>query len=95
MIPIDLGRKVALVTGVGDNVGFAWHIAKALQAAGARLLLAVHPRMVNIVQSLLDRDADAEYRVLPFNAGTLRVPSRTVVAITISSSCGRVATPWR
>ena len=73
MIPLDLGSKVALVTGVGDNVGFAWHIAKALQAAGARLFLGVHPRLVNIVQSLLEREADAEYRVLPFNAGTLRV----------------------
>src|SRR5205823_7063899 len=40
-LPIDLGGKVALVTGVGDNVGFAWHIAKALQAAGARRALAM------------------------------------------------------
>lgn len=39
MIPIDLKGKVALVTGVGDNVGFAWHIAKTLQAAGATLFL--------------------------------------------------------
>jgi enoyl-[acyl-carrier protein] reductase I len=73
MIPLDLTGKVALVTGVSDNWSFAWHIAKALQAAGARLFLGVHPRLVNIVQSLLEREADAEYRVLPFNAGTLRV----------------------
>lgn len=73
MIPLDLGGKVALVTGVGDNVGFAWHIAKALQAAGAKLFFACHPRLVGIVESILERDADAESRVLPFGAGTLRV----------------------
>src|SRR6266849_7144267 len=73
MIPIDLSGKVALVTGVGDNVGFAWHIAKALQAAGARLLFAVHPRLVGIVENILEREADADTRVLPFGAGTLKV----------------------
>jgi enoyl-[acyl-carrier protein] reductase I len=73
MIPLDLGGKVALVTGVGDNVGFAWHIAKALQAAGARLLFAVHPRLVGIVENILVRDADADTRVLPFDRGTLKV----------------------
>ena len=41
MIPLDLSGKVALVTGVGDNESFAWFIAKALQAAGARLDPAV------------------------------------------------------
>src|SRR5579872_680695 len=45
MIPLDLSGKVALVTGVGDDMGFAWSIAKALQAAGARLLFSVHPRL--------------------------------------------------
>jgi enoyl-[acyl-carrier protein] reductase I len=53
MIPLDLGGKVALVTGVGDDMSFAWFIAKALQAAGARIVLACHPRMTNIVQSIL------------------------------------------
>src|SRR4051812_41503761 len=47
MIPIDFSGKVALVTGVGDHESFAWFISKALQAAGARLVLAVHPRMLN------------------------------------------------
>ena len=28
MIPLDLTGKVALVTGVGDDMGFAWYIAK-------------------------------------------------------------------
>jgi enoyl-[acyl-carrier protein] reductase I len=73
MIPLDLSGKLALVTGVGDNVGFAWHIAKALQAAGARLVFACHPRLVGIVESILERDADAESRVLPFGAGTIKV----------------------
>jgi enoyl-[acyl-carrier protein] reductase I len=73
MIPIDLSGKVALVTGVADNDSFAWHIAKALQAAGARLVFACHPRVVGIVESILERDMDAEYRVLPYGAGTLKV----------------------
>src|SRR5271154_2008604 len=73
MIPLDLSGKVALVTGVGDNVGFAWHIAKSLQAAGARLLFAVHPRLVNIIEHILTKDADADTRVLPFGAGSLKV----------------------
>jgi enoyl-[acyl-carrier protein] reductase I len=73
MIPIDLGGKVALVTGVGDNMGFAWHIAKALQAAGARLVISCHPRLMGIVENILERDQDADTRVLPFGAGTLKV----------------------
>ena len=73
MIPLDLSGKVALVTGVGDNVGFAWYIAKALQAAGARLVFACHPRLMGIVENILERDADADTRVLPFGAGNLKV----------------------
>jgi enoyl-[acyl-carrier protein] reductase I len=73
MIPLDLTGKVALVTGVGDNVGFAWYIAKALQAAGAKLIFGCHPRLVGIVENILERDADADTRVLPFGAGMLKV----------------------
>src|SRR3954464_13092276 len=65
MIPIDLSGQVALVTGVGDNESFAWFIAKALRAAGAKIVLAVHPRMVGIVESFLSRDQDRESRLLP------------------------------
>lgn len=65
MIPIDLTGKVALVTGVGDNESFAWYIAKGLKAAGAKLVLACHPRVVGIVESFLSRDADRESRLLP------------------------------
>jgi enoyl-[acyl-carrier protein] reductase I len=73
MIPLDLSGKLALVTGVGDEMSFAWYIAKALQAAGARLVFASHPRLKSIVESILERDADAEARELPFGAGMLKV----------------------
>jgi enoyl-[acyl-carrier protein] reductase I len=73
MIPIELTGKVELVTGVGNDFSFAWFIAKALQAAGARLLFSVHPRMMGMVQLVLEGERDAERRVLPFGAGTLKV----------------------
>lgn len=65
MVSIDLSGRVALVTGVGDNESFAWFISKALQAAGAKVVLACHPRMVSIVEMLLTRDAERESRELP------------------------------
>ena len=73
MIPIDLSGKTALITGVGDNESFAWFISKALKAAGAKIVLACHPRMVGIVESILTRPQDAESRVLPYGAGELKV----------------------
>lgn len=75
MIPLDLSGKVALVTGVGDNESFAWFISKALQAAGARLVWSVHPRMVRIVEGFLTSEKEDEVasRALPFGAGTLKV----------------------
>jgi enoyl-[acyl-carrier protein] reductase I len=73
MIPIDLSGKLALVTGVGDDRGFAWSIAKALQAAGAKLVFSVHPRLKNVVENILERDLDEKERVLPFGAGMLKV----------------------
>lgn len=82
MIPLDLSGKVALITGVGDNVGFAWYIAKAIQAAGARLAFACHPRLMGIVENILERDADADTRVLPFGAGALKVEK--VIACDVS-----------
>ena len=74
MIPLTLEGKVALVTGVGDNLSFAWYIAKAFQAAGARLVFASHPRMVNIVNNLLENDKpdDVKARELPFVGGSLK-----------------------
>jgi enoyl-[acyl-carrier protein] reductase I len=73
MIPLNLSGKLALVAGVGDDRGFAWHISKALGAAGARLVFATHPRLTSVVENILERDLDAESRVLPFGAGTLKV----------------------
>jgi enoyl-[acyl-carrier protein] reductase I len=75
MIPLDLSGKVALVTGVGDNESFAWFIAKALQAAGCRLIFAVHPRMIRIVEGFLTGDSpdDLAARVLPHGTGNLAV----------------------
>ena len=68
MIPMDLSGKVALVTGVGDNQSFAWFISKALQAAGAKLVFACHPRMVGIVENFLEnsKEDDVQSRVLPY-----------------------------
>jgi enoyl-[acyl-carrier protein] reductase I len=73
MIPVDLSGKTALIFGVGDNESFAWFISKALQAAGAKIVLACHPRMLNIVESFLTRNQDAESRKLPFVGGELKV----------------------
>jgi len=75
MIPIDFGGKVALVTGVGDNESFAWTISKHLQAAGAKLVWAVHPRMMTIVEGFLKGQAPEDHasRQLPFGAGSLSV----------------------
>jgi enoyl-[acyl-carrier protein] reductase I len=75
MIPIDLTGKTALVTGVGDNESFAWFIAKTLQAAGARLIFAVHPRMIRIVEGFLTGTGpeDVQGRQLPHGGGSLTV----------------------
>ncbi|HEX3150301.1 MAG TPA: SDR family oxidoreductase [Gemmataceae bacterium] len=73
MIPIDLSGKVALVTGVGDDMSFAWFISKALNAAGAKIVLGSHPRMVGIVESFLSRDIDKGSRKLPYGDGELKV----------------------
>ena len=77
MIPVDFTGKVALVTGVGDNDSFAWYIAKALQAAGAHIALAVHPRMMTIVDSFLTRDMDRASRELPHVGGEFK-PEKVV-----------------
>lgn len=73
MIPIDLSGQVALVTGVSDNESFAWSIAKTLQAAGAKLVFAVHPRVTGIVEMFLNNEGDAEARVLPYGKGSIKV----------------------
>lgn len=65
-VPIDLSGKTALVTGVADDIGFGWHIARTLQAAGAEVVLGCHPRVLGIVDRFLTRDKSAESRQLPF-----------------------------
>lgn len=65
-VPVNLQGKTALVTGVADDVGFAWHIALALQAAGADIILLSHPRVCSIVDRFLTRDKSTESRKLPF-----------------------------
>lgn len=75
MIPIDFSGKVALITGVGDSDSFAWHISKAMQAAGAKLVWAVHPRMMTIVEGFLKGQTaeDLASRQLPYGGGSLSV----------------------
>lgn len=68
MLKLDLTDKYAMVTGVADDGGFAWQIAKSLQAAGAKVYLASHPRVVSIVQRILERDKYAKSRELPYGA---------------------------
>lgn len=67
MIPIDLSGKIALVSGVGDNQSFAWYISKTLLSAGAKIVLACHPRVVGIVEGLLrsTHADDVEARKMP------------------------------
>lgn len=66
MLTIDLTNKNAFVTGVADDGGFAWAIAKSLQAAGANVYLASHPRVLGIVERILKRPQNAESRKLPY-----------------------------
>ena len=65
---IDLKGKKALVTGIADNVGFGWHIAKSLQAAGAEVIISCHPRVSTILERFLTKDKYAESRQLPYGS---------------------------
>ena len=59
-----LSNKTALVTGVADNVGFGWHIAKALANANAKVILSSHPRVISILDRFLTKDKYQESRIL-------------------------------
>jgi enoyl-[acyl-carrier protein] reductase I len=61
---MDLRGKTAVVTGVADNVGFAWHIAIALASAGAEIIVCPHPRVASILERFLTRDKYKESRML-------------------------------
>jgi enoyl-[acyl-carrier protein] reductase I len=65
MLKLDFSGKNAFVTGVADDGGFAWQIAKTLKAAGARVYLASHPRVLGIVDRIMKRTLSAESRKLP------------------------------
>lgn len=61
---LNLKNKTALVTGVADNVGFGWHIAKALQNQGAEIILSSHPRIVSILDRFLTKEKYVDSRRL-------------------------------
>jgi enoyl-[acyl-carrier protein] reductase I len=66
MVQLDLSGKNAFVTGVADDGGFAWQIAKSLKAAGAKVYLASHPRVVGIVERILRRALNEDSRKMPY-----------------------------
>lgn len=61
---IDLSGKRALVAGIADDVGFGFHIAKALAEAGASVCAGVWPPALNIFETLLRRGKMDESRRL-------------------------------
>lgn len=78
MMKLDLTGKNAFVTGVADDGGFGWAIAKSLQAAGANVYLASHPRVLGIVKRILERDKNAESRKLPYGVEGELAPSALI-----------------
>lgn len=57
------GKKV-FVTGMLDNSGFGWFIAKALQESGATVIASCHPKVERIFSRCLTRSQFAESRLL-------------------------------
>ena len=53
MLSIDLKGKLAIVAGVADDQGFGWAIAKSLNAAGAKVIIACWPPALNILNMSL------------------------------------------
>ncbi|KAI5408744.1 hypothetical protein KIW84_054542 [Lathyrus oleraceus] len=64
-LPINLKGKRAFITGVADDNGYGWAIAKSLAAAGAEILLGTWVPALNISESSLRRGKFDESRVLP------------------------------
>src|SRR5258708_1112945 len=64
MLGIDLSGRRALVTGVADDSGFGFAIAKALAEAGAAVCVGTWPPALNIFLNLLDRGKMDESRRL-------------------------------
>ncbi len=71
--PFSLENKVALVTGFAEPSGFAWDIARHLNAAGARVIASAHPRLSSIAKRNLTRQASSEVRKHPWGCGALQV----------------------
>lgn len=62
---INLTNKTALVTGLLDNQGLAWNIAKVLQGAGAQIVASCHPKVERILTRYLTKDQFKESRLIP------------------------------
>ncbi len=73
MLPIDLTGKRALVTGVGDDSGFAWTITKYLNAAGADIVLAAQPNRMGILERLIVRTGKETLQLPEPPGGELKV----------------------
>jgi enoyl-[acyl-carrier protein] reductase I len=69
---INLKGKTALVTGISDNVGFGFHIAKTLAEAGADIIVSCHPRLESIVERFLEKEKYAESRKFNNNKGEFK-----------------------
>jgi enoyl-[acyl-carrier protein] reductase I len=78
MLGLGLEGKNALVTGVADDKGLAWPIAKTLQAAGATVWLATHPRTLTLVNLLLRPGASQAARALPYGVPGLFEPAGVI-----------------
>ncbi|XP_044511038.1 enoyl-[acyl-carrier-protein] reductase [NADH], chloroplastic-like [Mangifera indica] len=64
-LPVDLRGKRAFIAGVADDNGYGWAIAKALAAAGAKILVGTWVPALNIFESSLRRGKFDESRILP------------------------------
>ncbi len=58
-------------------------IASALSPS-ARLIFACHPRVKGIVENILEREQDADLRVLPYGAGNLKVKAVDGTTVTLA-----------
>jgi enoyl-[acyl-carrier protein] reductase I len=61
----NLQGKRAFVAGVGDDIGFGWHIAKALFQEGAEVLIGTWPPVLKIFTGSLESGKFNASRVCP------------------------------
>jgi enoyl-[acyl-carrier protein] reductase I len=55
MLEIDLKGKKAFIAGLADDQGYGWAIAKALEKAGATIIVGTWPPVLNIFKTNLER----------------------------------------